>query len=939
MSSVLGFDYANILIVDGDTLHTTASKGIPLTILAIPLTAKSIVARTARTGKTQLVPDTHLDPDFLRGTQDSRSELDVPIRLDGKTVAVLNAESLKPAAFTEEDAAAAELLATHAASAYQRLKNIQQLRNAEELHRTILETSPNPISITQEGEIVYANKRRLELTGATTLEQLIGQNGISFVHPDDMERVQTRIRDFTSGKLPPTRYEYRCQKPDGTYINIEANSAPINYRGHPALLHVLTDVTQRQRYQDQLTNLQGYARDLATTETLYQASKIIGRAVQEMIESSFGSIGFIEGKALRFIYVYGVDWIEGGEMPIDGPGITTRAVRTGQTQLIQDVTQDPDYHLTYSDTTTSKSEAVIPIRVNEQIVGVINVESTRTNAYTQNDVQILEMLANHFSSTIQRIRAAEAVKISETRYRNLFEGVNDAILITTPDGRIQEANEVTAQLLGYPREELLGMNITQITTPTGLAKLPERLEKLNKEGHLIFESEYMTKNRLISEAEINARVIELGGEKALFSTWRDISQRKKTERGLIALNRCAVDLATADTIDSIWDSAINALKNGFDYKWAGIAVADGDHIHYARFIGAPPPEGFTLPIDGPGITTRAIKTGETQHVKDTKTDEDYTTFPTPEGENTMQSELVVPVKFNGKTIAAINIESPKANTFTENDQLLLEILTAHISSALTRIDLIKKQQNALKTALRQEAAAERARELATIKTRFLSSATHEIRTPLTSITGYTELIQNALNTGDHTQLPPYFEAVKRNAERLTRLTDDLLDSQRIEEGRLKIQKTRIKTGTLLHDLVQEATPELTRRGQTLTLSDDLDAEINVDRDRMIQVLANLVSNASTFSQPNTTIHLTIKKRNNETLFTVHDEGIGLTPEDMTKLFKPFPGIRVEGNKAGSGLGLSICIGIIELHGGHIWAESKGPGKGSTFSFTIPNIRT
>ncbi len=661
MSSVLGFDYANFIIVDGDTLHTVASKGIPLIVLTIPLTAKSIVARTARTGETQLVPDTHLDPDFLRGTMDSRSELDVPIKLDGKTIAVLNAESLKPAAFTEEDAAAAELLATHAASAYQRFKNIEQLREVEELHRTILDNSPNPISITSEGDIVYANKRRLELTGAASLEQLIGQKGITFIHPDDRTRVQTRIRDFTSGKLVPERYEYRCLRPDGTYINIEANSAPINYRGKPALLHVLTDVTQLKKYEEQLTNLQGYARDLATAETLDEAARIIGRAVQGVIESSFGSIGFVEGDVLRFMYVYGVDWDEGGEMRIDGPGITTRAVRTGQTQLISDVTLDPDYYLTYSDNSTSRSEVVIPIKVNEEVVGVINVESTNKNAYTQNDVQILEMLGNHFSSTIQRIHAAETVKISEARYRTLFEGVSDAVIILKLDGHILEVNDVATQMLDRNREELLKLNLIEITSEADLALLPKRLETFQREGQLTFEVQYIQKNQTLSEAEVSIKKIELGGENVIFSVSHDISQRKKTERGLIALNKCAVDLASADNIDSIWDSAINALKNGFDYKWAGIAAVTGRYLKYVRFLGVPPPEGFTLPLSGSGITTRAIKTGESQLVTDIRTDGDYTTFPTTDGTYPMLSELAVPVKLNGKIMAAINIERATPN--------------------------------------------------------------------------------------------------------------------------------------------------------------------------------------------------------------------------------------------------------------------------------------
>jgi len=152
-----------------------------------------------------------------------------------------------------------------------------------------------------------------------------------------------------------------------------------------------------------------------------------------------------------------------------------------------------------------------------------------------------------------------------------------------------------------------------------------------------------------------------------------------------------------------------------------------------------------------------------------------------------------------------------------------------------------------------------------------------------------------------------------------------------------VSRTPAKTGDLLRDFAQETTPGLTRRGQTLEVRDDLDAVINVDRDRMIQVLANLVNNASKFSPQGSTIHLRVEKRSGGALFTIRDHGVGLAEGDIPKLFKPFPGIHVGGNKEGSGLGLSICRGTVELHGSRIWGESEGPGKGSTLSFTVPEV--
>ncbi|MFA5869023.1 MAG: ATP-binding protein, partial [Candidatus Bathyarchaeia archaeon] len=296
-------------------------------------------------------------------------------------------------------------------------------------------------------------------------------------------------------------------------------------------------------------------------------------------------------------------------------------------------------------------------------------------------------------------------------------------------------------------------------------------------------------------------------------------------------------------------------------------------------------------------------------------------------------------RVRGEAVGVVNLESTRRYAFTHDDQRLAETFALHISGTLERIKLDEERQRAAEAALRGEAAAEQARMLATVKMRFLSTATHEIRTPLTSIIGYTELIQDALQSGDTSKLQAYFDAVQRNAERLTRLTNDLLDTQRIEEGRMTISKTPIGTGELLRDLAQEATPGLTRRGQTLKVSDGFGGVIDVDRDRLLQVLANLVGNASKFSPEGSTIQLSVERRGGEVVFSIRDQGVGLSEEDMPKLFKPFPGIHVEGNREGTGLGLSICRGIVELHGGSIWAESGGPGRGSTFSFTVPGAET
>jgi signal transduction histidine kinase len=138
----------------------------------------------------------------------------------------------------------------------------------------------------------------------------------------------------------------------------------------------------------------------------------------------------------------------------------------------------------------------------------------------------------------------------------------------------------------------------------------------------------------------------------------------------------------------------------------------------------------------------------------------------------------------------------------------------------------------------------------------------------------------------------------------------------------------------MNNVVLELKPILESRNQRLIVTGE-DYLINADKIRMMQVIVNLVMNASKFSPEGSDIRVNIEKDGPDIKLSVIDEGVGIKEEDIPKLFKPFPGISVKGVKDGTGLGSSICKGLIELHGGKIWVESDGPGKGSMFTFTCP----
>ncbi len=224
--------------------------------------------------------------------------------------------------------------------------------------------------------------------------------------------------------------------------------------------------------------------------------------------------------------------------------------------------------------------------------------------------------------------------------------------------------------------------------------------------------------------------------------------------------------------------------------------------------------------------------------------------------------------------------------------------------------------------------------LSEMKTRFVSTATHELRTPLTSMKGYLELVESE-------ELSPkvsdYLKVVSRNMARLEALTNDLLDQQRIEEGRLEIEKTRFDFSELVVEIEEELSKLMAESNHSLIIKlPNESIQIFGDRLRLHQVFVNLLDNAKKYSPDGSIIQIDVRTNLDHIHVTITDEGIGISQDDISELFKPFPNIdRPFKTKQSVGLGLSISKGIIELHGGTIWAESSGDGEGSKFKFYLP----
>jgi PAS domain S-box-containing protein len=222
-----------------------------------------------------------------------------------------------------------------------------------------------------------------------------------------------------------------------------------------------------------------------------------------------------------------------------------------------------------------------------------------------------------------------------------------------------------------------------------------------------------------------------------------------------------------------------------------------------------------------------------------------------------------------------------------------------------------------------------------LRTDFLSESAHELNTPLTPIRLQLQLLK--LMSGLTPQEKANVDAIERNVLRLGVLVQDMLDAARLQAGRFRLERLRLDLGRLLEEAADSFREQANHEGLRLVAAAAPRLFVSADATRTMQVLFNLLSNAVKFTPRGGAIEVGLKRHGDEALAWVKDTGLGLTNEQIGRLFRPFG--RVHDGQAGipkgTGLGLFISKGIIEGHGGRIWVESPGPGLGSTWWFTLP----
>ena len=282
------------------------------------------------------------------------------------------------------------------------------------------------------------------------------------------------------------------------------------------------------------------------------------------------------------------------------------------------------------------------------------------------------------------------------------------------------------------------------------------------------------------------------------------------------------------------------------------------------------------------------------------------------------------------------VESDSRAIRADRTEVWLHWSATAVRNASGRIDyfIAMYEDNDAEHAANEAAAAHLAglERLNRLKSEFVALVSHEFRTALVGISGFSEMIRDEDVSLDEAKV--YAGDINKDAERLNRMINEMLDLDRIEAGRLTLHHQAVDVNSLIEDAVDRARASSSRHTFTCNLAGD-NAVVQIDPDRMAQVLANLLSNAVKYSPDGGVIAVTTLARDGLVEVSVRDHGLGIAPEFVDRLFSRYERYEKSAAKIiGTGLGLAITRQIVEMHGGKIWVESK-QGDGSDFRFTIP----
>ncbi len=513
-------------------------------------------------------------------------------------------------------------------------------------------------------------------------------------------------------------------------------------------------------------------------------------------------------------------------------------------------------------------------------------------------------------------------------------------VITAPDGE---------SALKKVKEEKPGICILDMKMPgLGGNELLEKIKKIDPDIEVIMATAYSTVENTVESLRRGAfdylrKPFDID---YMVSTIERAAERRRLKETVAVYDLSRVVFSTLD-MDELLERIVGVIIKVTGADDASVMLMDpGGKLYIAasKTLNESVRDETRIAI-GESISGKAAETGRGFILVNGLENDDR--FKNIKGREEIKSAIVVPLKEEDRLIGVLNVNRINIEeVFSERDLRKITVFASLAALAVRNAGLHGKLKEAQDELMKhrdhlEDLVKERTVEVEAAnqaKTDFLSNMSHELRTPLNSIIGFSEVLYEETYGGLNKKQKEYLDDVVSSGRHLLSLVNDILDLAKVESGRTTLSLSEFQLKQCIEESIDMIRGESVKRGISFELKiRDAADPIIADEMKIKQVMYNLLSNAVKFSPDKGKITVRVKKENKETEVSVTDTGIGILKENFEKVFKEFIQLESPLSKKyeGTGLGLPLCRKFIDLHGGRIWAQSDGEGRGSVFTFTIP----
>jgi PAS domain S-box-containing protein len=572
-----------------------------------------------------------------------------------------------------------------------------------------------------------------------------------------------------------------------------------------------------------------------------------------------------------------------------------------------------------------------------RIDGALLVRSMRYAIERQQYAERARQLAQEHSARIAAEAALSALRESESRFRAVLDQIQDyAIFVLDPEGRIASWSKGARLLKGWTQDEILGQSFEAFFPPDDIARGKPRAELKHaaREEHFEDESWRLRKDgsRFLANVVITALRGDEGRLLGFVKVTRDVTERRRAERNVEFLGRVTQELVSSREPQAAMDRLTRSMvpyvadlcrvdlvgANGGRVELVATAHVDAAKDALLREAG----QRFAVLSGKSSSAVEQLRCGEPVFFPEVGERElrfvgrsaAHIDFLRSIG---LRSLIAVPLQSRGAAYGAVTVGmTERGHRFDDVDLELIIELARRAELAIDNARLFNEMQRAVR-----------------VREDVLAVVSHDLRSPLSAISlagsAATRLLERG---GDVAAVGRNLSTIQRTVERADVLLRDLLDMASIRAGRLAIHKSEQEVQTLFAEAIEAHEMAAREKGITLVMC-GLPARVECDRNRVLQVLSNVVANAVKFCRGGDRIELALEVDDRFATCAVVDSGPGIADDALPHVFEAYwSSAKQRGH--GTGLGLFISKAIVEAHGGRMWIESRR-GKGTTVRFTIP----